>query len=91
MQYDFGKVTLSGFEQTGFLNTSPMILFNAVAKLRANQVRGKSRVIEYASKLNSLPTFTRENAGLDVLFETNYNHVGETACEYCSKGRVVKW
>jgi nucleoside phosphorylase len=90
VQYDFGKTTPSGFERTGFLNTAPTVLLNAVAKLRANHLRGKSRVLEYASKLNSLPSFTREDAGPDVLFEADYNHVGGAACEQCSKTRMVQ-
>ncbi|RYO89737.1 hypothetical protein DL764_008540 [Monosporascus ibericus] len=90
VQYDSGKATPSGFARTGFLNTPPTILLNAVAKLRANHVRGKSRVTEYASKLNSLQTFAREDAGPDILFEADYNHVDGAACEQCSKGRVVE-
>jgi nucleoside phosphorylase len=88
VQYSFGKATLSGFERTGFLNAPPTILLNAAAKLRANHIRGRSRLQEYLSKLNSLPTFARENAGPDILFNADYNHVGGAACEQCSKERV---
>jgi nucleoside phosphorylase len=88
VQYDLGKATPSGFERTGFLNTPPAILLNAVAKLQANHLRGMNRVVEYASNLNRLPTFT--NTGPDVLFEANYHHVGGAACELCSKERVVE-
>lgn len=35
IQYDFGKSTPSGFERTGFLNSSPSILLSAVTKLRS--------------------------------------------------------
>lgn len=90
VQYDFGKATLSGFARTGFLNTPPAILLNAVTKLRANHLRGKSSVLEYTSRLNSLPIFTREEAGPDLLFEADHGHVGGAACEQCSKGRVVE-
>jgi hypothetical protein len=88
VQYDFGKATPSGFERTSFLNTPPTILLKAVAKLRANHLRGKNRVLEYASKLNSLPTIAREDAGPDALFEADYSHVGGAACEQCSKVRA---
>jgi nucleoside phosphorylase len=88
VQYSFGKATPSGFERTGFLNAPPTILLNAVAKLRANHIRGRSRLWEYLSKLNGLATFTREDAGPDVLFDADYNHVGGAACEQCSKERV---
>ena len=76
VQYDFGKATPDQFERTGSLNTPPTILLNAVAKLRANHIRGKGRLSEYISKLDALPTFARENAGPDVLFERDYKHVG---------------
>jgi nucleoside phosphorylase len=90
VQYDFGKATPSGFERTGFLNTPPMILLNAIAKLRANHLRGKCRLLEYVSKLNRLPMFTREDAGPDILFEADYNHVEGATCEQCNKERVVE-
>jgi hypothetical protein len=90
VQYDFGKATPSGFERTYFLNTLPVILLNAMAQLRANHIRGKGRLLEYASKLNSLPMFTREDAGPDLLFEADYNHVGRAACEKCSKERIME-
>jgi nucleoside phosphorylase len=89
VQYDFGKATPTGFERTGFLNAPPAILLNALAHLRANYVRGKSRLLEYVSKLDSLPTFAREDAGPDVLFEASYNHEGGATCGGCRKDRVL--
>jgi nucleoside phosphorylase len=84
VQYDFGKATASGFERTGALNTPPTVLLNAVASLRARQMRGKSRLLEYLSKLDSLLDFSREAAGSDDLFETGYGHVGGATCVNCS-------
>jgi len=89
MQYDIGKATPTGFERTGFLNTPPTILLNAVVKLQANHARGKSRLSEYVSKFESLPTFARKHAGPDVLFHADYNHEGGDTCERCSKERAV--
>jgi nucleoside phosphorylase len=89
VQYDSGKVTPSGFQRTGSLNTPPAILLNAVANLRANHFRGRSRLSEFFSKLNSLPEFAREAAGLDILFETEYNHEGGATCGKCNKYRLV--
>jgi nucleoside phosphorylase len=90
VQYDFGKATPSGFERTGFLNTPPAILLNAVAKLQANHLRGMNRIMEYTSNLSRLPTFAFQNTGPDVLFEANYHHVGGATCELCSKERIVE-
>lgn len=90
VQYDLGKTTASGFERTGALNTPPTVLLNAVANVRAKQMRGKSRLLEYLSKLDSLPGFGREAAGLDVLFEAEHNHVGKGAtCVKCSTEHAV--
>jgi nucleoside phosphorylase len=89
VQYDSGKATPSGFERTGFLNTPPTILLNAVANLRAKHMRGKYKLLEYFSKLDSLPDFGRGAAGLDVLFEAKYNHEGGATCGKCSKDYSV--
>jgi nucleoside phosphorylase len=89
VQYDFGKATPSGFKRTSFLNTPPIILLNSVSKLRANYVRGRSRLPEYISKLNGLPKFGRENAGPDILYKADYNHEGGATCEQCSRERTV--
>ena len=90
VQYDFGKTTPSGFKRTGFLNTPSTILLNAVAKLQANHLRGKSKVLEYVFKLNNVLTFRREDAGPDILFKTDYNHIEEATCEQCSREKVMK-
>jgi hypothetical protein len=89
VQYDFGKSTPSGFERTGALNSPPAILLNAVTEVQACDFIG-SRLLEFASKLNNLPKFTRENAGHDILFEADYNHIGGATCDQCSNTRVVK-
>ena len=87
VQYDLGKATASGFERTGALNTPPTVLLNAVASVRAKQMRGRDRLLEYLSKL---PCFSRESAGSDTLFKTEYEHVGRGAtCEKCSTEHVV--
>lgn len=89
VQYDSGKATPTGFERTGFLNTPPTILLNAVANLRAKHIRGRYRLLEYFSKLDSLPKFKREAAGSDALFEANYNHEGGATCSKCNKDYMV--
>jgi nucleoside phosphorylase len=83
VQYDSGKATPSGFERTGSLNTPPTVLLNAVANLRAKHMRGRGRLGEYLSKLDSLPDFTREAAGSDTLYATTYDHEGGATCKQC--------
>ena len=90
VQYDLGKATPSGFEQTGCINSPPRILLNAVSNIQANQWVGKSRFLEYLSKLTDLPAFARGNAGPDVLFTAEYDHEGGATCERCSKEKVIE-
>jgi nucleoside phosphorylase len=90
VQYDFGKTTPSGFARTGSLNTPPTVLLNALSKLHANRIRGRSSLAKYLSPLSSLPAFAPENVGPDVLFEPTYNHVGGATCDICSKDRRVE-
>jgi nucleoside phosphorylase len=90
VQYDFGKTIPSGFTRTGFLNTPPTVLLNALSKLQANRIRGRSSLTKYLSPLSGLPAFALENAGPDVLFEPTYNHVGGATCEICSEDRRVE-
>jgi nucleoside phosphorylase len=90
VQYDFGKSTPSGFERRGFLNTPPPILLAAVTKLRSNQDRGRGSLSPHLSKLDKLPKFARDTAGSDVLFEAEYNHVGENSCASCAATRKIQ-
>jgi len=86
VQYDFGKATPSGFERTGFLNTPPRILLNAVARVEAHHFNGRLKFLEYASKLQ---TFRRKDIGRDVLFAADYRHEGGATCDQCSRDKVV--
>jgi hypothetical protein len=47
-------------------------------------MRGRGRLLEYSSKLDGLPDFSREAAGSDTLFEVEYDRVGSTTCGKCS-------
>jgi len=90
VQYDLGKVAPSGFKQTGFINSPPRILLNALSNIQANQWVRKSRLLEYLSKLTDLPAFARENTAPDVLFTAEYDHEGGATCERCSKEKVIE-
>ncbi|KAH7111344.1 nucleoside phosphorylase domain-containing protein, partial [Dendryphion nanum] len=87
IQYDSGKTTLDGFQRTGSLNSPPQILLGAVARVRANELRGRSKLAEHISKLERIPRFRRKTAGPDVLFEATYDHEGGQACHVCSTDR----
>ncbi|RAO71649.1 uncharacterized protein BHQ10_007661 [Talaromyces amestolkiae] len=77
IQYDFGKSTPNGFEQTGFLNTPPPVLLSAITKLQAYHDRGRSDLSHHLAKLSNLPKFARDRAGSDLLFDPKYDHEGD--------------
>lgn len=87
VQYDAGKTTPSGFERTGSLNSPPQILLAAVARVRANELRDRSKLCEHIAKLEGVGKFQRSKAGPDVLFEATYDHEGGQTCAKCSGDR----
>jgi nucleoside phosphorylase len=88
VQYDTGKTTPSGFERTGALNSPPQVLLAAVARVRANELRGQSKLCEHMAKLKGVGNkFQRSKAGPDVLFEAAYEHEGGQTCAKCSSDR----
>lgn len=89
VQYDMGKTTPKGFRPTGMLNSPPPMLLAAVAKMRANEFRGRSRLPEHVQKLSSVPKFQRGNAGPDILFNSSYNHEGGMTCDLCKSDQQV--
>lgn len=89
VQYDMGKTTPRGFRPTGMLNSPPPMLLAAVAKMRANDIRGRSKLPEHIEKLNHVPKFQRRNAGPDVLFQASYTHEGGMTCELCNANQQM--
>ncbi|OCK73411.1 WD40 repeat-like protein [Lepidopterella palustris CBS 459.81] len=90
VQYDLGKETPTGFQRTGCLAPPPPILLSAVSRLQANYLREKSDFAKHHSRLDKLERFSRKNAGPDVLFQANYEHVGGATCNGCSNKGAVK-
>jgi nucleoside phosphorylase len=84
VQYDAGKTTPSGFERTGSLNSPPQVLLSAVARMQANELLGRSKLSEHASRLECIAEFHRAKAGPDILFEAAYDHAGGQTCDGCS-------
>ncbi|OCK98381.1 purine and uridine phosphorylase [Cenococcum geophilum 1.58] len=87
VQYDLGKATPSGFERTGSLNSPPQMLLGAVARVRANELRGRSKLSKHVSKLDRIPKFQHDKTGPDVLFEATYDHEGGQTCNLCNTDR----
>ncbi|KAF2994669.1 hypothetical protein E8E13_001284 [Curvularia kusanoi] len=87
VQYDAGKATTSGFERTGSLNSPPQILLSAVSRVRANELRGRSKLCKHIESLEGNRRFQRSKAGPDVLFEASYDHEGGQTCDKCCSDR----
>jgi nucleoside phosphorylase len=87
VQYDIGKKTPSGYERTGSLNSPPQLLLAAVARVQANELRGRSKQSEHILKLERIAKFQRSKAGPDVLFEAAYDHEGGLTCVKCKADR----
>ncbi|KAK2044847.1 kinesin light chain [Colletotrichum somersetense] len=84
IQYDFGKTGADGrIACTGSLNAPPTILLNALAKLRANDLRGKTQTLTYLSKLSTQPRFMSPGPEKDTLYEASSLHIGGATCAKC--------
>lgn len=57
--------------------------------MRANELRGRSKLHEHISKLEGIGKFQRSKAGPDILFEAAYNHEGGQTCDKCRSDRHV--
>ncbi|KAK6356949.1 hypothetical protein TWF718_001286 [Orbilia javanica] len=90
VQYDFGKHCPGGFQRTGFLNTPPKYLLNAVSKLISNHIRGKNTVQNHLAAATSMPVFSRQNAGEDILFKPTYKHVEGAGCSSCKREETIE-
>ncbi|KAL9079321.1 MAG: hypothetical protein Q9157_001797 [Trypethelium eluteriae] len=94
VQYDLGKVEKTGqLIRTGSLNAPPQVLLQAVSKLRSNHDRRRSTVSHHLARFSHVETgkFDRDQAGLDRLFESSYDHNQGATCDDCSIKRLVKW
>ncbi|KAF6810081.1 phosphorylase superfamily protein [Colletotrichum musicola] len=89
VQYDMGKTTPSGFARTGMLNMPPPMLLAAVARVRANEFRGRSKFHDHLSKLEDVARFQRARAGHDILFQATYDHAGHQTCDGCRPDKQV--
>ncbi|EHK19587.1 uncharacterized protein TRIVIDRAFT_156208 [Trichoderma virens Gv29-8] len=90
VQYDFGKTRPGEFETTGFLNTPPMVLLDALSKIQADHLSGNSKFLQYLHRVTRQLGITPENSNTDMLFESSYEHVEGSACENCNTEQLIK-
>ncbi|KAF2496457.1 kinesin light chain, partial [Lophium mytilinum] len=84
VQFDLGLDTLSGFKRMGSLAFPPTKLLGAVARVRANENRGRSRLAEHIAKFDNVSKFQRTKTGPDILFKATYDHEKGPTCDRCS-------
>jgi nucleoside phosphorylase len=90
IQYDFGKTGADGrIARTGSLNAPPAILLNALAKLRANDLRRKTQVTMHLSQLSDQPDFASPGPDNDTLYNASSAHIGRATCAKCRPEDVV--
>ncbi|KAF6783350.1 hypothetical protein CMUS01_16678, partial [Colletotrichum musicola] len=91
IQYDFGKTGANGrIARTSSLNAPPAILLSALAKLRANDIRRKTQVLNHLSQLTSRPDFASPGPEKDTLYEASSRHIGGATCAKCRPEDVMK-
>ncbi|KAL7942864.1 ankyrin repeat-containing domain protein [Trichoderma barbatum] len=90
VQYDFGKTRPGEFETTGFLNTPPIILLDALSKIQADHLSGNSKFLQYLHRVTRQLGIAPEDTKTDVLFDSGYEHVEGLSCENCNNERLVK-
>lgn len=96
-QYDFGKAITGGtFEPSGFLNSPPRALLNAVGVLRQLHGGGESNMSGYLEGIlknlsNATPSYEHPGPELDRLFEATYTHPDpdEETCDDCDEAMEI--
>lgn len=72
VQYDFGKTGADGVvTRTGSLNAPPAILLAALAKLRANDIRGKTLISTHLAQYSGMPKFKSPGPSHDKLYSAS--------------------
>ncbi|KAK8009195.1 kinesin light chain [Apiospora marii] len=75
--------------RTGSLNAPPTILLNALAKLRANDLRGKTQAHLHLSKLTCQPNFVSPGPDQDTLYDAWSTHMAGATCAKCRPDDVL--
>jgi nucleoside phosphorylase len=97
VQYDIGKTGKNGhFERMASLDSPPTVLKTALSALEAEHEMEDSKIVEYLRELavkypKMSPKYTRQVSLDDVLFEPDYEHVGDyDTCSNCDREREVQ-
>ncbi|KAF4534640.1 uncharacterized protein LTHEOB_12918 [Lasiodiplodia theobromae] len=101
VQYDFGKAKASDrFERTGFLNSPPQALLNALANLQAQHEFGPKvpKILEEMLEKNpqlakanpGKPSYAYQGREHDKLFKPTYHHSQGRNCNKCDPEQEIK-
>jgi nucleoside phosphorylase len=97
IQYDKGKAIQGGeFRRTGALNSPPMVLLAALARLQAEHEASPNKILQYLSEMmEKYPRMKREyayqEASNDRLYQAAYDHPGPAAtCEECDRAQEIR-
>jgi len=94
IQYDFGRTVAEGrFVHSGSLNAPPTVLLTAVSTLKARHNLSGHQLVHYLSAVDTprlRSKYTYQGVENDVLFNAEYDHVGDDAsCDQCDKRMIV--
>lgn len=101
VQYDFGKATTGDhFQRTGFLNSPPQSLLNALAAFQAEHEFGSKipEILEamltahpqLAKATLKKPSYTYQGREKDRLFKSSFVHVQGKNCDKCDPEQEVE-
>jgi nucleoside phosphorylase len=88
VQYDFGKSTPSGFQRTGSLDSPPSILLSAISGIQASNDDPKGGSSSHLLLIPHSRFLPKPPTVRDILFQANYEHVGDSNCDQCDKTKV---
>jgi nucleoside phosphorylase len=92
VQYDFGKRTGDGFEQTGHLPSPPQALLTVISRLEArHDIHGSTipTILQNFDTEHMREKFGYPGADHDELFQADYAHItGEATCAKCDRSRL---
>ncbi|KAE8378078.1 ankyrin repeat-containing domain protein [Aspergillus bertholletiae] len=97
VQYDRGKTVADGrLERTGSVNKPPPLLLTAISKLQSeSRVQPTETISKWVREMlnrhvHMRAQYASPGADWDVLFESQYEHVGGSdSCEGCDRRRIT--
>ena len=97
VEHDFGKETVSGFENRGVLSAPPEILLSAIEAMRGeHEFQGETRILKTLDEMRDCSGGMTKNKSVwayqgcenDSLFRAAYRHQGGKDCSTCKQNAV---